>query len=470
MKYFCLALITALAHSCAKSPDKAYFGGEIVNPNTERVYLYYDNELIDSTKLDANNRFIFELDQVKEGLYHFEHNEYQYLILEKGDSLLMRLNTLDFDESLVYSGRGSEKNNFLIDMYLIYEDEEKAVNRYSELPPEVFLHKIDSLKRMKTELLNDVDEHNILSPLAKHIVQGAINYRYFTDMEEYPFIHKWRNGLEDLPELPGNFYDYRKQIDYNDTLLIYYRPYHNYLDTHFNNMSYYYCKEEGDTIRNIQRSLHYNTHKLKLIDSIVDYRELQDNLTRHVAYSYLFGGHPSKENHDFIQSFRKLAPENQHQTEIDSFYQKVQTMQKGLTIPTLHMIDVEGKEVVFDTAFYDKNTVFYFWNAFQRNHHVNVLGRIAKLKEEFPEYRYIGININNSYDLWTKTLTRIKNDDLPNQYQANNPKTLLGDLVIRNTNKVIVVGINGKIIEGFGHIYFNRRLKNALSENEGLEK
>ena len=66
-------------------------------------------------------------------------------------------NTLDFDESLVYSGMGSEKNNFLIDMFLIYEDEEKAVNKYSELSPEEFLTKIDSLKSMKETLLNDIN-------------------------------------------------------------------------------------------------------------------------------------------------------------------------------------------------------------------------------------------------------------------------------------------------------------------------
>ena len=59
-------------------------------------------------------------------------------------------------------------------------------------------------------------------------------------------------------------------VDYNDTLLMYYKPYFNYLVIHFNNLAYNYCKNEcnGD-LNYIERSLHYSTHKLQLIDSVV---------------------------------------------------------------------------------------------------------------------------------------------------------------------------------------------------------
>ena len=44
-------------------------------------------------------------------------------ILQEGDSILIRLNTKEFDESLVFSGQGSEINNFLIEMFLAHEEE-----------------------------------------------------------------------------------------------------------------------------------------------------------------------------------------------------------------------------------------------------------------------------------------------------------------------------------------------------------
>ena len=77
---------------------------------------------VDSLKLDDKNRFLTKLDNHKNGLYKFYHNrEYQYINLEKGDSLLLRLNTFAFDESLFFTGKGAEKNNFYIELFLLNE-------------------------------------------------------------------------------------------------------------------------------------------------------------------------------------------------------------------------------------------------------------------------------------------------------------------------------------------------------------
>ncbi|MEH6705142.1 thioredoxin-like domain-containing protein [Galbibacter orientalis] len=468
MKYSFLALIIALTYSCSESPTKTYFGGEVVNPNSDYVYLYYDNNVIDSSKIDQSNRFSFKLDNVKDGLYHFDHNEYQYIILEKGDSLLMRLNTLDFDESLVYSGMGSEKNNFLIDMFLIYEDEEKAVNKYSELSPEEFLTKIDSLKSMKETLLNDINTKDPLSPIAKHIAQGAVNYRYFTDMEEYPFINKRRNGLTKIANLPANFYSFRKEVDYNDTLLMYYKPYFNYLVIHFNNLAYNYCKNEcnGD-LNYIERSLHYSTHKLQLIDSVVTKNKtIRDNLTRNVAFSFLLGRHSRAHNEEFMDAFHKYAGKNQHEEEINNFYQNVQNLQKGLTLPPIHLVDIKGNKVTIDSMSYKKNTVFYFWNYHQRDHQANVLTRIERLKKDYPNYNYVGINVNEDRSEWLQNLASIsKLGDTLEQYQTDNIDELLGSLVIKSLNKIIIVDNKGKIIDGFGDIYHRKSLETSLSDS-----
>ncbi|MEP5913204.1 MAG: transaldolase, partial [Flavobacteriaceae bacterium] len=113
-----------------KSRDcpSVFFGGEIVNPTSDYVVLYRNDSYIDSVKLDDGNRFAFNLQAIEEGLYHFDHSpELQYLYLQEGDSILIRLNTVEFDESLVFSGQGSEINNFLVEMYLAHEKEEPLI-------------------------------------------------------------------------------------------------------------------------------------------------------------------------------------------------------------------------------------------------------------------------------------------------------------------------------------------------------
>ena len=120
MKKISLALVLFLFFASCKSDFKAndyvaYFGGEIVNPNSEYVYFCKDNEVIDTLKLDKKNRFFIHFDSLSPGLYTFKHEpEYQYVYFDKNDSLMVRVNTKDFDGSLSFCGRGDEKNNFLI--------------------------------------------------------------------------------------------------------------------------------------------------------------------------------------------------------------------------------------------------------------------------------------------------------------------------------------------------------------------
>ena len=95
-----LFLFLIVLAGCSKGEKKSpsvFFAGQIINPSDAYVVLYKGERVIDSAKLDERNRFAFELDSVTEGLHHFNHApEVQYVFLEKGDSLMIRLNTIDF--------------------------------------------------------------------------------------------------------------------------------------------------------------------------------------------------------------------------------------------------------------------------------------------------------------------------------------------------------------------------------------
>ncbi|HQX05092.1 MAG TPA: hypothetical protein PKZ44_13330, partial [Flavobacterium sp.] len=97
----------------------AYFGGEVINPKSNFVLFLKDDVVIDTIYLDNKNRFIQKFDSLAPGLYTFKHEpEYQYVYFDKNDSLMVRINSMEFDESIVFCGRGDEKNNFLMELYL----------------------------------------------------------------------------------------------------------------------------------------------------------------------------------------------------------------------------------------------------------------------------------------------------------------------------------------------------------------
>ena len=113
--------------ACAKNqtfPTTAFFGGQIIQPSSDYVSLYKFDQRFDTLPLDGQSRFAKKYDSLPFGLFKMEHlPEHQMVIIEPGDSIWARANMADFNASLVFSGRGSAKNNFLVNTFLELQNE-----------------------------------------------------------------------------------------------------------------------------------------------------------------------------------------------------------------------------------------------------------------------------------------------------------------------------------------------------------
>ncbi|NER13352.1 hypothetical protein GWK08_07880 [Leptobacterium flavescens] len=467
MRYLLLAFFTLIACSCTseKTSSVAYFGGEIINPNDSYVVLYKNDEVIDSVELDENNRFFIQLEEgYKEGLYHFVHRpEEQYVLIEKGDSILIRLNTLDFDESLVFTGRGAEKNNFLIDMFLVNEDEEQLVHDYFALEPKEFDKKMDSLRGMKMEQYENLVSNFELSKNAKDIAKASINFPYYDNKEVYPHMHRKTKGLKEIEEIPAGFYDYRKELNYNDSRLSYFRPYLNYLSMHFSNMSYESCMEKCAEEPSVpERSLHFHTHKLKLIDSLVKKEEVRDNLLRNTAYTYLLQDHDNPAgSKEFITTFNTFSEECKFKEDVNNLYTSIQKLQPGNSLPEIALVKPDSSLSSISSELSGENTVFYFWSINQKNHMKRINKKVKSLRKKYPELRFVGININESQERWLHSL-KMLGLETENQYRCANFNEISRKFVIRNLNKIIIVNPDGTIIDAFSNIYRSSDFKKVL--------
>lgn len=456
IRYLLFLFLLPLA-GCDKEKEvsqKAYFAGEIVNPTDDHVVLFKGDVVIDSAALDESNRFYFNLDSISEGLYHFNHEpEVQYIYLRQGDSIVIRLNTVDFDESLIFSGRGEEINNFLLELFLANEAEAKTIRGYYFLGAREFAKKIDSLKDEKLRALTDLKMEAELSPKEEKIAETSIFYNYNMYKEVYPFRHRGRAKNDIINELPEGFYDYRDQLTFNDKDLTYLRPYYNFVKNHIGNLSYMSCIRDCDIEQRIVRNpLHFNKHKMRIIDSLIEEKELKDNLFRNVAFDYLLKVHDSEKNNDeFIRGFRKLSSNNRHIKEINALYEGIKNIQPNKRIPSIQVLDVNGNKVSLPEIAKDKNAVFYFWSGVDRRHFENIKQRIAKLSKEKPKYTYIGINIKTEEGQW-KALMESSKLDPQKQFRAPNFEELTKALIIYPLNKCIVTK-DDVIVDAFANLY-----------------
>ena len=329
-----------------KTKDTVYFGGEIVNPTSDYVVLFKHDMVIDSAKLDENNRFSFRLENIEEGLHHFyQAPEQQYIYFEKGDSILARLNTVAFDESLVFSGSNEQVNNFMIEMFLNYEDEERLVSSFYRLSPEAFSGKIDSLRNQKMEELESLIIGEDLSENAYAMAKASIDYNSYLYKEKYPFYHKRTNSAANIQDLGKDFYDYRKNLDFNNRNLTYFRPYYDFMLHHIGNLSYMACAENCEMENHLGKAkhLHLNKHKMVLIDSLVTEEELKNNLFRNVATDYLLKVHEvSPEATGFIEKFEEFSSNTLHKEEIAHLFKGIQQLQENKCIPHVTVENNQG--------------------------------------------------------------------------------------------------------------------------------
>ena len=222
-----LVSIIFIFSSCnnKNSSDDFFLGGEIINPSSNYVNFYYNNIKIDSLELDSENKFFKKIENIKPGIYRIEHlPENQYIIIENGDSLWIRVNVEDFKESLTFSGKGSSKNNFLVDMSNMDDYENEYLSRYYVVESDIFKSKIDSLMNEKIRIWDLFDETVDQKRLSNSVTKSSIKYNYFNKLERYALLR----GTNLTKNKRVSFYNYRDEIDLNDTDLSLFEPYVTY--------------------------------------------------------------------------------------------------------------------------------------------------------------------------------------------------------------------------------------------------
>ena len=465
--YFYTFLATLLIFSCENSnqtkADHAYFGGEIINPSNNYVTLSNVNEEKDTIYLDKSNRFLYKIDSLEPGIFTFTHGgEYQTMLLEPNDSLLIRLNTNDFDESLVYTGSGSKKNNFLIKSFLDDEIENKEFNKTRHLEPEVFVEHMKKLRKQKLAHFEEFLSKKPSSELFETIVRSSIDYNYYTYHEMFPFGYYGNTKLIHFKDLPEGFYDFRNQANLNNENLSKLYSYNRYLFWHFNNLALNQYYIEGNHEAFDRMALDYNKEKLRLIDSTITNEKIKNYLLKHNIRDFVLNTDDRDATIEMINYYLERSTNPDDKTYLKKLVESANKLKPGNTLPDAELIDYNGNTVALSSLI-TKPTVIYCWSSIYKMHSRNSHFKINELKEKFPEVNFIAINFNdNDFQYWKKTV-RSLNYPSKNEYKFSNPEKALEQYVITFSHKVFVVDENMEIVNSNVEL-FNDELTECLKK------
>jgi hypothetical protein len=367
------------------------------------------NQLSDSIAISFNNnRLIYEPVNYNEELdkgsfkYTFKVKEeytpvtirhgrlFTELIVQPGDDLSMEAVILDSALSITYTGKGSDRANFLakhaIDMGLVDRYPSK-MQAYLKADPSTFIKKVneDELK----ELLYLQKNKAGLTPSFVRYLETAYRYFSYFCLYQYPLMHEvaMSNGYN-FSSIPKQNYTTVKNIPaiFNDSFL-HMVPYRLYADQ-FYRMQMEVAGYFNDTV-----------HVFRVQDSIarMALKNMPPATAEYVIALHLYAAIrilPIDTAADRIAKFKKRWPNSQYKELIDAQFAIVKRLAPGekaydfaFTTPqgkTGHLSDLKGKIVFLG-----------FWSSSNRQNIVEMKAAAqmaAKYKDKDIVFLYVSLD------------------------------------------------------------------------------
>jgi len=426
----------------------AYFGGEVVNPKSNYVLFLKDDEVIDTLFLNEKNQFFKKFDSLAPGMYTFKHEpEYQYVYFDKNDSLMVRINSVDFDESIVYCGRGDEKNNFLMELFLKNQEDRSTMFDIFDYDTKKFLATIEtSLKKnenfytKKKEKIKWNDEFDLYA-------NALLQLHHNSKKEIYPIAHKLRTGIDVNDSLPKNYYNHRKTIDFNNSNLTSYSPFVRYLTHMMSNVSYTNVKNTN----NPTEALEIHLHKLNIADTLFKTEKVKNKILNSVAFSYLLEDQNIANNSVFIKRFNDLSTDKESLDEINKLANSIQLLNVGAELPEVMLHDLSGN-TISSKSILKRKSVIFFWTSNATSHLSASHKKAIDFQKAYPDYQFIAINIDDNQEEWLQLLKQYK-FGVVNEFRVADFEDLKSKWAINKLQRTIIIDQNGTIKNAFVNLF-----------------
>lgn len=202
MKYLIPFAIGILLMACATEAEKevnTVFSGTIIGSEIDTVRVFNDNILLKLAVTDGSFKDTIE---IEEGYYTLRiGRESSQLYFDKGFDLTLNIDTKEFDESISYSGNGSNENNALAKMYMVDELHIGHQSEFYSLSVDDF---VNSLGELKNKLVAVLDSSKANPTFYTEQIKG-VDYQINTYLYQYENGHSYFTQ-NDTFEVSDDFY------------------------------------------------------------------------------------------------------------------------------------------------------------------------------------------------------------------------------------------------------------------------
>ena len=444
-----LCLLTSCKNEFTSDNYTAYFGGEVENPINRYVLFCKDNVVIDSILLNKDNTFFKKFDSLTPGLYTFKHDpEYQYVYFDKNDSIKVHIDSKDFDESIIFCGRGDEKNNFLMDMYLRNEKDKNNMFEVFDYNLDKFNTTINKTNNENEKFYTSKKEEIKWSNDFDIYAKALYEFPNYTKKEIYPIIHKMRTGEDVIEKLPKDYYAFRTSIDYSNEGLKEFSPFVMYLNHMLNNMASINYHNHFSTT---DLELKTNINKMNIADTLIKNEKVKNLVLNTIAFQYLSEDQNIVNNKEFLEIYHKYSTDKSKKNEILKIGNAIQLLTVGKPLPEVKLVDIDGN-IVSSNALIQRSTVFFFWSEKLNSHFIASHKKVAEFQKKYPNYNFIAINLDNGETTFKEILAKYNFKNIK-EYHCKDFEDIKAKWAITKVHRTIIVNEDKTIKNGFTNMF-----------------
>ncbi|MBB1149718.1 hypothetical protein H4K35_06165 [Myroides sp. NP-2] len=451
-----LALFCSCQQKFETTDYSAHFSGEIQNPTANYILFFKDNMLLDTIFLDENNHFEKKFDSLSPGLYIYRINpEFQYVYFDKNDSLHLRLNSRDFDHSIIYSGRGSEKNNFLMNLTVKNLVDESTRYENYDLGVNQFMRFIDSTHAARTTYYLRSKAIVDWGPEFDLYAKTKLDLHFYSQKEIYPIAHYVRTKEDIRDQLPTDYYSFRNKVDFNNEKLIRYSSFTKYLAIMLSSIS-----DESDLDFDSQTKFDKNITKLNVVDTLIRNEKVKNTILDNIALIYLLEDQNLNNNDKFFERYFKLSTDTTQHQEIIKIQTAVQNLKYENRLPKVELVDLEEQAVDFKKLI-RKKTLMFVWTKNGLAHANASHKRALELLEKLPDIQVISVCIDGEHDEWRDLVSEYKHPNLI-ELRCVDFNDMKDKWIITKIQRSFILHADGSIQEAFVNI-FDRNMEKLLA-------
>ncbi|EDP70606.1 thioredoxin family protein [Flavobacteriales bacterium ALC-1] len=339
MKRILIICLAITIFACKEEPkvDYALFSGKIENPKGEKVVVLKGRDVVKEITLNKDGTFTDTL-KIESGYYNLSHgNERTGMHLSPGSDINITLDTKEFDETISYTGKGSENSSFLASKFL--EDEKSNLDfaKVFSMEEADFLSKMNEIKNTKEEFLTKAEG---ISEDFKALEEKNIYFEHISYLQNYPGAHSYYTKKEDFKASddfmkPLNALDYKNEADYNSI-----DTYKQLVLNHYSSLL-----SKSDNPAKILEDINANA-----------FPALKTDFSKSLRYNLS----PNNEHNEaYYNGIMAMSSDEKYKEDITTKYNKVKTLAKGMPSPefidyenhkggTTSLEDLKGKYVYVD--------------------------------------------------------------------------------------------------------------------------